>query len=395
MKLPLSFSLKNRDSDTAKDARVLNGYVEVIGDKKKGGTIRTFKRPALDSAFELTAGAGQALYVPNTPDGDGEPGVVIGDILTRAPTAVTKKLAFGVQPSNATLNVAISPSVTVRILNSLGALVNSGANVTVALLSNAAGATLGGTLTQAAVAGTATFNDLTLNRSGEDFTLRATSTGLTAATSNTFDLTTALVFTVQPSPSAINTTFTAEVTVRDTAGATDTNYNGNVTVSIYSATAAGVLSGTLTVAAVAGVATFSNLEIDVDGTYSLLAVGETIATAYPPTRIVSNSFAFGYTLVAGQFFTNFGFETGFYGSLSPTTFNGLVVNAWFSNSSIGTRFAIVGNVSQSFVTSITGNSITLPTSGVTSFSFNGTSSIWTWNTTQMFTGTGTFQVQIV
>ena len=35
MKVPLSYSLKNRASTTDTDARVLNGYVEVRGDPKK------------------------------------------------------------------------------------------------------------------------------------------------------------------------------------------------------------------------------------------------------------------------------------------------------------------------------------------------------------------------
>jgi len=98
------------------------------------------------------------------------------------------QLAFGQQPTNATANATIAPAPTVRILDAGGNLTASTANVTVAIGSNPGTSTLGGTPTVAAVAGIATFSNLTLNNAGNGYTLTAASTGLTGATSNAFNI---------------------------------------------------------------------------------------------------------------------------------------------------------------------------------------------------------------
>src|SRR5207253_913498 len=113
------------------------------------------------------------------------------------------KLTFGVQPSDATAGVAISPAVTVRIEDVFGNLTASTANVVMAIGTNPGGGTLSGTLTVAAVGGVATFSDLSINKSGTGYTLAATTAGLTGATSSAFNITAAapnkLNFGVQPS----------------------------------------------------------------------------------------------------------------------------------------------------------------------------------------------------
>ena len=48
--------------------------------------------------------------------------------------------------------------------------------------------TLGGTLTATAVDGVATFTNLTLNQPGTGYTLHATASGLTAATTSSFNV---------------------------------------------------------------------------------------------------------------------------------------------------------------------------------------------------------------
>jgi uncharacterized Zn-binding protein involved in type VI secretion len=57
-----------------------------------------------------------------------------------------------------------------------------------AILTNPGGGTLSGTTTQTAVNGVATFNNLSINNTGNGYTLRATSSGLTQANSNSFNI---------------------------------------------------------------------------------------------------------------------------------------------------------------------------------------------------------------
>lgn len=408
MKLPLAYSLKNRDSSLSKDAKLLNGYVESRGDPKKGGLTTVEKRPALDSAFELTSGTGQALYVLNIPGGDGVGvpgsdvlGVVISDILTRAPTAKKKELAFGVQPSNVALNTAISPSVTVRILDSTGTLVTSATDaITVALFSNSTGATLGGTTTRNAVSGVATFNDLTLNRSGAVFTLQATGTALNSAVSNAFAITTHLAFTVQPTGAAPNAQFSVTVAAQDSANVTDTNYSKFITVDVFSG-AGGTLSGNTSRLAVNGEIAFPGLSIDVEGSsYTLKATAEEDTDAYPPALALSNSFAISTNNILGATqhsatLTNFGYDSAgnFPGStLSPLTYNGktiIKIDAFAPPADVANTIAFSDTtLSQNFFTSITINSVTLLSADATYGA-----GVWTWTSgSRWFTAAGSYTV---
>ena len=108
--------------------------------------------------------------------------------LTVVPGAASK-LAFGIEPSNAGASAPIRPAITVRILDANDNLTGSTASVTAAIGTNPGGGTLSGTLSPAAVAGTATFSDLAIDAAGTGYTLTAASTGLTGATSNTFNIT--------------------------------------------------------------------------------------------------------------------------------------------------------------------------------------------------------------
>ena len=57
-------------------------------------------------------------------------------------------------------------------------------SVTLSLATNPGSATLGGTLNVKAVNGVATFSGLTINNPGMGYTLKASSTGLTAGTTD-------------------------------------------------------------------------------------------------------------------------------------------------------------------------------------------------------------------
>ena len=95
-------------------------------------------------------------------------------------------LKFNVQPSNIVAGGTITPAISVTILDGSNNATTTTADVTVAVGTNPSGGTLGGTLTVTAVNGTATFSDLTVNKSGVGYTLMATSSSLLGATSNAF-----------------------------------------------------------------------------------------------------------------------------------------------------------------------------------------------------------------
>src|SRR5207302_11501415 len=143
---------------------------------------------------------------------------------------------------------------------------------------------LAGTATVAGSAGVATFANLSINKVGTGYTLSATGAG--SATSTAFNITagtaTQLVFSAQPSTEIAGAAITpaVQVTALDASNNTATGFTGNVTVAIGTNAGGGTLSGTTTVAASAGVATFANLSIDKAGTgYTLTATGAGSATS--------------------------------------------------------------------------------------------------------------------
>src|SRR5207247_2304758 len=143
---------------------------------------------------------------------------------------------------------------------------------------NPSSGTLAGTLTHAAVAGVATFSGLGIDKVGTGYTLTATGAGST--TSAAFNITagtaTQLVFSVQPSNSTAGAAITpaVEVTAQDAGGNTATRFTVPTRRSSELNPSSGTLAGTLTHAAVSGVATFPGLSIDKVGTgYTLTATG--------------------------------------------------------------------------------------------------------------------------
>ena len=211
--------------------------------------------------------------------------------------AAAAKLAFLQQPSNTVAGVAISPAVTVRVLDAFDNLTSSTADVTLAIGTNPNSGTLSGTATVAAVSGVATFSTLSIDKAGTGYTLGASSTDLTGATSSTFDITAAaaakLAFLQQPSNTVAGVAISPAVTVR-VLDAFDnlTSSTADVTVAIGTSPGSGTLSGTTTVAAVSGVATFSNLSIDKAGTGYTFAASSVDLTG-------ATSSAFNITAAAG------------------------------------------------------------------------------------------------
>jgi hypothetical protein len=207
------------------------------------------------------------------------------------PPVTATKLVFTVEPTNTAAESTFLPAIKVEAQDDLGVTdTNYTANISIAILNNPpSNGILSGTTTVAAVNGVATFSDLSIDKVGVGYTLQATSGSLTAATSVSFNITAIkLVFTVQPTNTASDATITPaiEVAAQDNYGNTDTTYTADISMAILNnPLGTGALSGTTPVAAVSGVATFSDLSIDKAG------VGYTLqATAVSLTSATSTSF---------------------------------------------------------------------------------------------------------
>ena len=200
-------------------------------------------------------------------------------------------LSFQVQPSNATGGITIAPAIEVAIKDAAGNPTASTANVTIAIGTNPGAGVLSGTLTVAAVAGVATFTNLSISAAGVGYTLVASSAALTGATSTAFNVIAGgaqgLAFLVQPTDATAGVALAPAVKVRvlDALGNLLTSSTANITLALGTNPGAGALAGTLTVAAVAGVATFNGVSINKSG------VGYTLAaTSGALTAPVSTAF---------------------------------------------------------------------------------------------------------
>lgn len=100
-----------------------------------------------------------------------------------------EKLVFISQPSDTVPGKIISPPVKVETRDHYNNLViGSTVWVTIAIDSNPGHGTLSGTKSRKAINGIATFDDLSINKAGTGYTLKASSSGLSSVTSSKFDI---------------------------------------------------------------------------------------------------------------------------------------------------------------------------------------------------------------
>src|SRR5439155_189354 len=158
--------------------------------------------------------------------------------------------------------------------------------VTLVLDANPARGTLSGTKTVDAVGGVATFSGLSVDKAGTGYTLVALSGALASATSAGFDIGPSapakLGFTAQPSTATAGVAISpaVQIAVQDQFGNTVSSATVLLTVAIGDNPGGGALSGTPTVSAVNGVATFNNLSISKAASrYTLSAVAAGLAGA--------------------------------------------------------------------------------------------------------------------
>jgi hypothetical protein len=213
-------------------------------------------------------------------------------------------LAFVQQPTNVAAGSSITPAVTVVIEDASGNLVTTATNVvSLQINPNPAGGTLSGTLASTAVAGVATFSADSINKAGNGYTLSAMASGLTSATSATFNVTAGaasqLAFVQQPASVATGSSISPAVTVavEDAFGNVVTTATDLVTVAIGTNPSGGTLGGTAAENAVNGIASFSNLSINKTGDgYALTAKTTGLTSATSSTFSVTGGNGSGLTI---------------------------------------------------------------------------------------------------
>ncbi len=219
------------------------------------------------------------------------------------------QLAFAQQPASTTAGTTLA-AVKVDVETGTGSLLSSDTStVTLAIATGPTGGTITGATTAAAIGGVATFSNLSFSTAGT-YTLTATDSAATSVTSASFSITAPaanqLAFAQQPSAGTTAAALApVKVDVDSAAGALLGSDTSTVTLAVASGPAGGTLTGTPSVAAVAGVATFTNLVFSVPGTYLLTATdgGDAAATSAAfsitsPTATPTLTFAVQPTTVA-------------------------------------------------------------------------------------------------
>jgi len=208
----------------------------------------------------------------------------------------TPHLVILQQPSALLPGAIFSPVVRVAIEDSQGNIEPADDSIVTLALNTGTG-TLLGTLSATAQNGIATFSTVALDTAGLD-TLVASDGLDSSAISNVIDVTTAadtdhLTFIQQPTNTAPNGVMTPGVKVEVTTfGGALVNTDAPITLSAN--TGPGTLHGTVTVDAVNGVATFSDLSLAAAGYYTLAASSDAGSAA------ISSQFLIGRRMVFVQ-----------------------------------------------------------------------------------------------
>jgi hypothetical protein len=219
-----------------------------------------------------------------------------GEDIGFKPTGAVSKLGFAQQPTTVVVGDVITPPITVNVEDASGGIVPSDDSAVTLSVASGPGS-LGGTLTVNAVNGVATFSDITVSSTGTE-SLQATDGSLTSTISASFSVTpppslignpAQVQFAQQPLPAVVGTVLSPAITVQvqDSKGNLVTTDSSTVTLSIASGPAGATLGGTLTVNAVNGIATFSDITVSSVGSYMLTASDAALTPATSSTFAVT------------------------------------------------------------------------------------------------------------
>jgi hypothetical protein len=204
-------------------------------------------------------------------------------------------LIFSIEPGGTEVNTLLDPQPVVEAVDD-GNNVDPTYNqlVTISIDSNPGSGTLHGGATVQAVDGVASFGSLYIDQPGVAYTLEATGpeparagavqpADLAPAVSDPFDITAPqggtashFIFSTEPGGAETGQPLSPQPVVEavDNSNNVDPTYDHNIDIVIGNNPSGGTLSGTTTVQAVNGVATFTDLSIDQAGLgYTLVADG--------------------------------------------------------------------------------------------------------------------------
>lgn len=198
--------------------------------------------------------------------------------ITTGPPA---QLAFSIQPGDGSGGSPLSVQPQIIVQDAGGYTVSSATNtITLSILANPGSGTLTADVNPLdATSGVATFSGLRIDKAANNYTLSASSPGLTSATSNTFDIAVGaavqIAFTTQPAGATGGTDLSSQpvVSIQDAGGNIVTGASASITLAIGDNPGSGTLSATTNpMSTVNGVAPFAGVSIDKIGTgYTLVA----------------------------------------------------------------------------------------------------------------------------
>jgi hypothetical protein len=293
--------------DTSGNVFTTNGdNIQIASSCTFTGTATQTASAGVATFTGITVTVGTNCTFTATDTSAGDTGFTAAAALVTVATTAPSKVGFTTEPAATAAAGTLLPSFAVSIEESNGIPITTGTGSTdtVSLVSTC---TLTGTTTATAVAGVATFN-LVAIKTGANCTLVASDTArvLTAATSSPIVViagaATQVVYTTAP-PTAVTTASTVLTTFK----ASVEDVNGNVVTSGTGATdsiaitSPCTLGGTTTAVAVAGVATFTALSINVTGACVLTATdsARTLTAATATTTVGTPQAALVLSTVKG------------------------------------------------------------------------------------------------
>ncbi len=245
-----------------------------------GGTVQQNASAGIATFADLTLQKAGTYTIKAT---DGSLASTTSAAFTMSAGAATK-LAFVQAPSAAKAGAVISPAITVAVEDQFGNVVTTDkSKITAAIGTGPDAAKLTGTAIIAAASGLATFSALSLAAAGS-YTITMADGSLTGATSDSFTISPGdsaqLVYGTAPAAATAGTALTAfTVKVEDKFGNVVTGNSSSVTIGIGTGTTGAAVTGTATVAASSGVATFSAFKLRTAGNYTLKATDSALTPA--------------------------------------------------------------------------------------------------------------------